>query len=58
MDDRLRIFVDYAGPDGPAKVALQQRVRAALTSAGLPLVEPPKPSRPALRVIRGGGGQQ
>jgi len=50
------VAVDYRGPEGPAMDRLQQRVRTALTAAGLPLYDPERP-KPSLRVIQGGGGR-
>ena len=52
-----RIVVRVVGLDEEAKAATLRRVTAALTGAGFPKVEPPKPPRPDLRVVRGGGQQ-
>lgn len=56
--DGLEIVIDYRGPDGPAKEALRQRVREALTAAGMPYRPPggsitASAAKPQLRVIRG-----
>ena len=50
-----RIHVNITGVDGEAKAETLRAITAALAVAGFPKVEPPKPPRPNLRVIRGGG---
>ena len=60
MTERVKIFV--TGPKEDADLA-RRIVRDAMIAAGWPMnsgpaLPPEPPTKPGLRVIRGGGGQQ